>query len=40
MIHRDLKPQNMMLSTDSTDSHVYLIDFGLSKRFRIPSLGM
>ena len=39
MIHRDLKPQNMMLSTDNTDSRVYLIDFGLSKRFMDPVSG-
>lgn len=39
MIHRDLKPQNMMLSTDRNDSRVYLIDFGLSKRFMDPVTG-
>ena len=39
MIHRDLKPQNMMLSTDKNDSRVYLIDFGLSKRFLDPVTG-
>lgn len=39
VIHRDLKPQNMMLSRDSADSHVYLIDFGLSKRYVDPATG-
>ena len=37
IIHRDLKPQNMMLSLDPSDSHVYLIDFGLSKRYVDPT---
>ncbi len=32
-IHRDIKPQNIMLSAKATDPQIYLIDFGLSKRF-------
>lgn len=34
MLHRDLKPQNMMLGRGQ-DREVYLIDFGLSKRYAI-----
>jgi len=33
LIHRDLKPQNLMLSLYATKPEIYLIDFGLSKRF-------
>ncbi len=32
MLHRDLKPQNIMLGRQN-DREVYLIDFGLSKRY-------
>ena len=32
MVHRDLKPQNMMLA-DKKSSEVFLIDFGLSKKY-------
>ena len=30
-IHRDLKPQNFLISNDDL---IYLIDFGLSKKYR------
>lgn len=33
MIHRDIKPQNILLGADSTDCQIYLIDFGLSKKY-------
>jgi serine/threonine protein kinase len=39
VVHRDLKPQNMMLSRDVTHTGVYLIDYGLSKRFMDPVTG-
>lgn len=34
LVHRDVKPGNILLSDDRTDSHrhVYLTDFGLTKR--------
>ena len=38
-VHRDIKPQNLVLGRmDETppDTELYLIDFGLSKRFRDP----
>ena len=37
--HRDLKPQNMMLAQDTSNTTVYLIDYGLAKRFNDPMTG-
>ena len=33
-IHRDLKPANVLTGTDQTQNSIYLIDFGLSKKYR------
>lgn len=33
-IHRDIKPDNYMMGVGSHANRVYLIDYGLSKRFR------
>lgn len=33
MIHRDLKPENFLLGRGDKSNQIYLIDFGLSKRF-------
>jgi serine/threonine protein kinase len=35
-IHRDVKPDNFMVGTCGTSGQVFLIDFGLSKRFEDP----
>eukprot|EP00056_Hartaetosiga_gracilis_P002292 m.52352 g.52352 ORF g.52352 m.52352 type:complete len:330 (+) comp10994_c0_seq4:123-1112(+) len=35
-IHRDIKPDNFLLGSGSKGNQVYLIDFGLAKRFRDP----
>lgn len=35
-IHRDLKPENFMMGSDEKHNIVYLIDFGLSKRYIDP----
>ncbi len=39
-IHRDIKPENFMMGTGKKLSTVFLIDFGLSKRFRDPVSGL
>lgn len=39
-IHRDIKPENFMMGTGKKISTVFLIDFGLSKRFRDPVSGL
>lgn len=33
IIHRDIKPENFMWGTKERQHHLYLIDFGLSKRY-------
>jgi casein kinase 1 len=32
-VHRDLKPENFVNGVDATDHTIYMIDFGLAKRF-------
>jgi len=36
ILHRDIKPQNFLMGLDHEASKVYIIDFGLSKRYRDP----
>lgn len=33
-VHRDMKPDNFLMGLNDKSHHVYLIDFGLSKKFR------
>lgn len=35
-LHRDVKPDNFVMGFDDHARHVYLIDFGLAKRYRDP----
>jgi len=35
IIHRDLKPENFLISNDPSDELIYLIDFGLSKKYKV-----
>ena len=38
-IHRDLKPDNICIGIGKKENLFYLIDFGLSKRYRCPHTG-
>lgn len=35
-IHRDLKPENILIGLEENSSVLYLIDFGLAKRWKNP----
>lgn len=39
-IHRDLKPDNIMLGKDDLSKQIYIIDFGLAKRYKDPKTGI
>ena len=34
IIHRDIKPENFLISKNNSNEKIYLIDFGLAKKFR------
>ena len=38
-IHRDCKPENFLIGPNKKTTCVYLIDFGLSKRYKCPKTG-
>lgn len=33
-IHRDIKPDNFMMGVNSTENSLFIIDFGLAKKYR------
>ena len=33
-VHRDIKPENFLVGKESTSKTIYILDFGLAKRFR------
>lgn len=38
-IHRDIKPENFLIGVSKRSNLVYIIDFGLAKRFKNPKDG-
>ena len=40
IIHRDIKPENFLISKNNSNEKIYLIDFGLAKKFRDPKTGL
>ena len=38
-IHRDLKPENILIGLEESAQTLYLIDFGLAKRWKNPHTG-
>lgn len=38
-IHRDTKPENMMIGRGKKEKEIFMIDFGLAKRYKHPTNG-
>ena len=38
-IHRDIKPDNFLIGNQKHQNTIYVIDFGLAKRFKDPKSG-
>jgi len=39
LIHRDIKPENFVMGLHKKAHVLYMIDFGLSKRYKDPKTG-
>lgn len=39
-LHRDIKPDNFLVGLGKKADHIYLIDYGLAKKFRDPRTGL
>ena len=39
-MHRDIKPDNFLIGLGKKADHVYMIDYGLAKKFRDPRTGL